>query len=253
MSTELTTIDPNANALKSQSAWIARRNETLAKAKTLTAVDDAFQLDEASFIDTDAKKLIKSLGEERLRLTRPLDAAKKSIMDAEKEMTAELDREQKRVNGLMNAYATKQLLAQREADRLRQAAERELAEAQAAREEFEAAEEAKRQAEAAKNDNPFGEASAEPTVAQTVAQPTIPEPEPVHIPYVEAPRASASSFQLVDKFEVTDPSKVAREFLTVDESKIRTFLAYRKKMGDDISTLVLDGVKIWQESQTKAR
>ena len=236
-STELATI--NENSLKSQKDWINKRDKNLVNAKAITEVNDQEQLEAAGKIESEAKKLIKALGEERLKLTRPLDAIKKALTDAEKEMTSALDKESSRINGLMSAYATKQLLAAREAQRQREKADREAAEAAAAAE-------AKAEEEAAESD-PFAPEAELPTPPHT------PPLVKVNIPYVERPTASTNSFTLVTKFEVEDPSKVAREFLSVDESKIREFLAYRKKMGDDMEKVFIAGIKIWQESQVKTR
>lgn len=227
--TELTTFNPNA--LKSEKSWIAQRDKNLEKAKTITAVDDQEQLEEAGKVESEAKKLIKALGEIRLKLTRPLDGFKKSLTDAEKEMTSQIQKESSRINGMMSAYATKQMLAAKEAQRQREQAERDAAEAAAAEEEK-------------LDTDPFAPESEVPQVAPVLVAPA---------PYIERPRASTNSFTTVTKFEVIDPSKVAREFLSVDESKIREFLSFRNKMGDDMGNIVIEGIKVWQESQVRTR
>ena len=245
MSKVLATI--NASALKSQEKWIAQRDDNLVRAKTITEVEDNEQLESAGQVESEAKKLIKLMDEERKSLTRKLDAAKKAIMNTEKDMTADLVKESTRINRLMSDYATKQLIAAREAQRKREQAERDAAEAQA---QAEAEAEAKAQAafESKQDADPFAPAE-EP---EPIPEPA-PVPEPGDIPYVERPNTSTNSFLFVTKFEVQDQSKVAREFLSVDESKIREFLSFRKKMGDDMDRIQLQGIKVWQEAQVRTR
>ena len=256
MSTENTETTPASTAVVAlsgkslqelQAAWIATRNATLIDAAKVVKVDNAEELSVAGAVEAQAKKLIKQLGEERMKITKPIDDIKKQIMDAEKVMIAKLDTEARRINSMMSAYATKQMLAEREAQRKREQEERDRAEAaaaEAARIEHEAA-----QAQALAEET-FGPGA----VAKSVAEPV--QVEKVFVPvttYVEPPRTSTNSFGMVFKFEVTDPSKVAREFLSVDDSKIREFLAYRKKQGDTAKTLVLDGIRVWEEASVKSR
>ncbi len=231
MSTELTTINPNA--LKSQSEWIAQRNRLIEEAKAVKEVNDQEGLEVAGRLDAEAGRMIKALADERMKLTRPLDAAKKSIMSAEKEMVASIEAEKNRLNTLVKAYATKQMLAAREAERIRLKEEQEAAELAA---------QAELEAEAA---------NADPFAAEPPPPPAPPIREPV--PYVEPPRTSSNSFTLVTKFEVIEEGKVPREFCSPDEAKIRKFLAYQKEIGQDSADIKISGVKIWQESQVRAR
>lgn len=247
MTTKTKELAPyDSNTLKSQEKWISERNANLALAKTITEVGDNEQLEEAGKVESEAKKLIKSMDEIRKGITRKLDAIKKGIMDTEKEMTAGLQKESTRINRLMSDYATKQLRAAQEAERKRQQAERDAAEA-AAKAEAEAEAAAKAAYEAQISENPFAP-EPEPPAPPVYVQPVLEQ-----VPYVERPRTSTNSFTAVTKFEVIDSSKVAREFLSVDESKIREFLSYRKKMGDDMESIVIEGVKIWTEAQVKTR
>jgi hypothetical protein len=72
-------------------------------------------------------------------------------------------------------------------------------------------------------------------------------------PYIEQAKTETNTFSKVTKFEVVAPAKVSREFMTVDDGKIRKFLAYRKEMGDDMDSIVLDGIRVWQEVKVSAR
>ena len=229
-----------------QAAWIATRNATLKEAVKVVKVDTTEELAIAGAVEAQAKKLIKQLGDERMKITKPLDDIKKQIMDAEKVMIAKLDTEARRINIMTVAYATKQMLAEREAQRKREQEEREAAEAAAAEATRLEHESAQAQALA---EEMFGPGA----VSEAVVEPVQVEKVNVQAAYVEMPRTSTNSFGMVFKFEVTDPAKVAREFLSVDESKIREFLKYRKTQGDTAKTLVIDGVRVWEEASVKSR
>ena len=236
MSNELTKAIADENAVVSTD-WRTQRDGLIDLAKLVVAVNDADTLAKAGAVYTEATRLIKELATRRLELTRPLDAAKKQIMDAEKTAVAALELEQKRVNALMSDYATKQAQAAREEARRR---EREAAEAA----EAEACAQAQAQKEAEALFGPDARVAAPVPVAPVQQAPA---------PYIEQAKTETNTFSKVTKFEVVAPAKVSREFMTVDEGKIRKFLAYRKEMGDDMDSIVLDGIRVWQEVKVSAR
>ena len=236
MSNQLTKAIDDENAVVSTD-WRTQRDGLIDIAKLVVAVNDADTLAKAGAVYTEATRLIKELATRRLELTRPLDSAKKQIMDAEKAAVAALESEQKRVNALMSDYATKQAQAAREEARRR---EREAAEAA----EAEACAQAQAQKEAEALFGPDATVAAPVPVAPVQQAPA---------PYIEQAKTETNTFSKVTKFEVVAPAKVSQEIMTVDEGKIRKFLAYRKEMGDDMDSIVLDGIRVWQEVKVSAR
>jgi hypothetical protein len=236
MSNELAKAIDNENAIVSTD-WRMQRDGLIDTAKRVVAVNDSDTLAKAGAVYTEATRLIKELATRRLELTRPLDAAKKQIMDAEKTAVAALESEQKRVNALMSDYATRQAQAAREEARRREQEAAEAAEAEAC-----AQAQAQKEAEAL-----FG------PEAVVAAPPPVSPVQQAPAPYIEQAKTATNTFAKVTKFEVVAPAKVSREFMTVDETKIRKFLAWRKEMGDDMDSIVLDGIRVWQEVKVSAR
>lgn len=74
-----------------------------------------------------AKTLIRVIHDQRMAVTRRIDAVKKQIMAKEKTLVAEMEEQVERVSALMNAYLQKKMAA--EAERVRAAQEAAVAEA----------------------------------------------------------------------------------------------------------------------------
>ena len=234
MSTENTgIITVNTSGIEAAD-WLAKRAELAERAQAITQVTNDEELEVAGKFETDCKKQIKALSEIRLAMTRPLDAAKKSITDKEKELVKPLQKEQERVNGMTVAYAT-MLARKAEEERMaREAAEREAAEAALA------AEDAQRAAEAAFGLEPSG----------------VVDPIPVTpLPAVTTTGPHTSSNRFAEKwdFVIVDPNAVPRELCSPDERKIRALMQARKADGYKADQIKIDGIRISSSVQVYAR
>jgi len=206
---EIIIIEARGDALAKADKWLAKKTTILENAALVTVVDSVERLNASGAVYTEIAKHIKALETERMAITKPLDEVKKQIMDQEKAMRGPLEAEQKRIKGLNDAYATK-LAAEAEAERRRLAAE-ELRQAN------EAAERAAKAREA------FGEDVA------------IKEPEQAPLAPPPPEKVQLSGARTVKRFSfvVTDPNKVPREYLAVDEARIRAHIKNAEAMGRD--------------------
>jgi hypothetical protein len=178
----------------------------------------------------------KRLDELRKSMTRPLDAAKSAIMGFFRTPEEKLARAEAGIKRAMIVYSDEQERIRREEQRKAEEAarkERERIEAiareaerkarekaEAERKAAEAAAAAGRAAEAAKL---MAKAAATEERAAAKAEEATQQAAMVVAPviYREPPKVSGISTREVWLFEVTDPAAVPREYLTVDESKIR--------------------------------
>lgn len=204
--------------------WTAARDSLVAQAKAVTEVTSNAEFDAACAIQTKGTKLVKKLEQARKAVTAPLDDIKKKIMAKEKDLRRDIETELVRIETLANAYATEQA-RKAEAERAAiEEAERKAAEA----------------AVHAEESDDFG-------FDAPVAKPYIPEPT------VE--KAHSSNGYVVEKweFEVVDPHVVPREFMSVDDGKIRAFLALKKADGYKASQIEIAGIKISAVMQVRSR
>lgn len=166
------------------------------------------------------KAAAKRLDDLRKTMTKPLDAAKKAIMDFFRTPETKLQQAESGIKRAMIAYSEEQ-------DRIRREEQRKADEA--ARKEQE-----KLQAQAAKAaaSGKVEKAVELETRAATVVAPIINR---------EPPKVAGINMREAWKFEVIDERAVPREFLMVDESKIRKFVSNMK--GDT----QIAGVRVWSE------
>ena len=223
----------NKIQLKDEIALFDERNKLLSTLPTLTAVTDenANEIGKlVKSVDTDCKK-VKN---ERLGLTRKLDALKKAFMDKERELTDQLLEWKNNALQLTAIYATEKERARLEAEKERARLE---AEAELARQEAEekAQKEAEKEAEIA---SMFGNTATPPTE------------EP---PKVEKPIISNVRQVKVARWNITDASKLPREFLSVDETKIRAFANDKLKAGIDLKSIQIDGIEFFEEVSAQVR
>jgi hypothetical protein len=239
MSEELIKFEEvKADSLSRRVEWIAKRDALAARAVAVVAVATDSDLETAGKLQTEITRLLKDLEAARMALTRPIDERKREIMAQEKELAAALEKELFRLKKLNGDYATRKA-AEAEAARRRIEAE---ARAQAEREQAALEEQAKKSASLF---GPVATFAPAPAAAPAPVQPAAPIPQ--------APKTSANSFVETWKFDVTDQLQVPREFLVVDETKIRAWLAYQKKLGADISTLQVAGLRLYKETQVRAK
>ena len=226
--------------------WQKQRADVLERGKLIESVADNDQLDVVTKIVKEAKALVKTLANERLKLTRPLDAAKKSLMDFEKSETKSLNALIEKLDGIAAAYAREQARKAEEECLRIEAAERARAEAElAARQKAE--EEA---AKAAAANSAFG-------LGETPVVPTAPVPPPppvlTPVPTVQKAHSSSASFTEVWKYEIIDANVVPRELCSPDDAKIRAFLASRKAEGYKPDQVLITGLRIYADMQVRAR
>ena len=239
-------IAVHAAALSLPGAWLAKRGELLAKAKGITAVTSDAQVSESSALQTEISRTVRELESRRKDITRQLDEAKKTIMAHESELAADLTTELARIKQLNNAYVTGQARKAEEERKRVEAETRKLAEAQAAQER-EAEEERKRK-----------EAEAQSVFGSGAAVATEPPPDaplPMARPIIPPSRPFMPGSRVVEKwkFEVVREPEVPREFLSLDESKIKAFLAGQKALGRNIEDLTVPGLRLYKEMDVQAR
>lgn len=230
--------------------WMTKSAEAVSAAKDITAVDDDAGLERAGRVQTDLSKLIKDIETQRMNITRPLDGLKKSIMDKAAELTSPLNAELARVKALNTVYATrKSQEAEAERKRLLKIQQDEAAAKVKADQEREAT------AQSAAS-SVFG-AAAKADTSEPQPLPVDPFAPPVGVPTIipraTAPKSSANAFTEVWKFEVLDEKLVPREFLSVDETKIRAMLNYKKSLKCAVEDVVIPGVRVYKETSVRAR
>lgn len=204
----------------------------------------------------DLKKIkgaARRLEDLRTAITRPMDAAKKAVLDLFRGPEERLANAERQIKRAMITWQDEERARQRAeqarldeiARREREAAERkaaaERAKAEAARQAAEAAARAGDAAAAAK-----AAAAAERADARAQGQAdkaaTSIAPSVVTAP----PKIQGVSTRQVAKFEITDPSQLPREYLMPDEKKIRG-VVNALKAGASIP-----GVRVWLEDQVAA-
>lgn len=204
----------------------------------------------------------KKLEETRTSLTKPINESLRRLNDFFKAPAEKLAGIERTIKGKLVAYQDEQDRLRREAQRradeeataARRKAEAEAAAARAKADAEAAALRAKAEAEAAagnaaeaaklaaRADTKLEKAEVKAQALETAAAQTV-----APIVQAETPKVTGVATRKVWKFEVTDSSKLPREFLMPDEQKIRKYV---QAMQADAR---IDGVRIWSESQIAAR
>jgi hypothetical protein len=161
----------------------------------------------------------------RKSMTKPLDDAKKAIMDFFRGPSEQLERAKSQIKRSMIAFSDEQ-------DRIRRA-EQAVADTAARKERERIEAQARRALESGKTEK----AEALEMRAATVVAPVIDR---------TPPKVVGVQTREVWKFEVTNAAIVPREYLTVDESKIRKVVGALK--GDTL----ISGVRVWPEKSIAA-
>lgn len=179
------------------------------EAKRALQVALSYEIDSPEMLDAAAKELSgivarkKAITEKRLDITRPLDAAKRAVMDFFAGPLDLLEQAEKALKGGMVTYERK--------ERERIAAEQRAAEQRAAQERAEAerqareAEVAAREAHAAGDEEAAFRAAAIAEEAREQAELALVAPP---LPAVAAPKAAGASFRGTWKGRVTDKTKL---------------------------------------------
>ena len=236
----------NATPNLAKQDWLARRDTALETAKGYAAVNDEAVADAVGEVIQRLQKLTKQLDDNRKELTRPLDAAKKQLTSQQKELQAPIDAEYTRLRSILGEYATRKAQEREEAERAARQAEAEarlLAEDEARKAVEEAAKEAEKQAKIAEV---FGISATQPQAEQLPPPPPVVTAVPV--PIVPEKTIVAGMKQVtVITWEITDPAKLDRKFLSPDERKIRAFADDIKKNGLDPEAIVEPGIVFRKE------
>ena len=237
----------NATPNLAKQDWMARRDTALETARGYASVNDEAVADAVGAVIQQLQKLNKQLDDNRKELTRPLDAVKKQLTSQQKELQAPIDAEYTRLRAMLGEYATKKAQEREEAERAARQAEAEarlLAEEEARKAAEEAAKEAEKQAKIAEV---FG-ISATQAQAQPQAEQLPPPPVVIPTPIVPEKTIIADMKQVVViTYEITDPSKLDRKFLSPDERKIRAFADDIKKNSLDPEAIVEPGIVFHKE------
>lgn len=206
-------------------AELDRASQSLAiDARTFTVTTpEAYEFAGTKLTEIKARR--KALDELRKTITEPLDKAKKAVMDFFRGPGDRLDQAEAAIKRSMLQF-------QAEAERKRREEQARLEEQ--ARKEREKLE---RQAAAAAAKGREEKAAELEARAATVVAP---------IAQTAARKVAGVGFRTVWKFEVVDPAAVPREYLVVDEAKIRKVVGALKE-GTSIP-----GVRVWSEKSIAA-
>ena len=205
-----------------------------------------------STVDTISKKIkeidafCKAVKNERMDYTRKLDEIKRQYMDQEKMLTAELLADKETLQKRVSEFLTEKERARQEAERERARIEAEAALARQEAEVQKLAEEQKNADMAAM----FGQ-QAQP---QAQAAEIPPAADPVILPpKIEKTVVSNVRQVKVARWKITNPNILPREFLTVDESKIRSFANDKMRCGFDLKSIRIDGIEFYEEISAQLR
>lgn len=197
-----------SSAITPKEAWVEARDAAMLVAVKIRQVTNGREFEEVSGVIARLGELRKELEAERKQVTAPIDKFKKGIMDQEKELAADIEAERERLRDLAAQYATMY-----EKERQRQIEQQQ-----------------QRQAEDEMSRQAFGGGTTLPAVE------------------VDAKLKSSTARQVVVyTFEITDPMKLDRKFLSPDEKKIRAFVQYLKAQGVDPETVSEPGLTIRKE------
>lgn len=195
-------IVPLDVALATETKWLSNRNTLIADAENIAAVNSDSDLDVSSAVYTRISKHISALEKFRKSITAPIDDLKKQIMNQEKAFRADLEAHAARIKRMNDAYATTKY-------------DREQAERQAA------------------IDRMAHDGVSAYNAAIDLFGPGVDiVEEGTLIPNARKATVSDGRTVIRWEFEVIDPNQVPREFLSVDETKIRGYRDYQVKIGN---------------------
>lgn len=197
----------------------AQANVILAAANALVVSNDAEFAAAAAFVQQ-IKANAAELDKERTEWKKPIDALSKKVQSLFKPA---LD-----IYATAESIAKRKLIAYTEEQRRIQLEEQRKADEAARKEQEKLRQQAARAAESGK----IEKAEVLQQRAASVVAPVIQR---------EPPKVAGITTRKAWKFEVTDPAQVPREYLTVDESKIRKVVA---ALGAQTN---IPGVRVWSE------
>lgn len=207
------------------------------------------------------KGALKQIEDQRVAITKPINDSLRAVNAQAKTAAAPFETAEREIKARMVEYSDEQERIRREEQRKAEEAaraERERLARQAAEAEAKARaeqERLRREAEEAAAAGRAAEAAKLAAKADRVEEKAAAKIETLQMreamvvaPVVEreAPKVAGVATREVWKFEVTDPSLVPRQYLVVDESKIRKVVQALK------SDAGIPGVRVWSERQLAA-
>lgn len=204
---------------------LTAQNETLLAVGTNYRIASAAEYSVAGLELKRVKDAQKKLDDLRKSMTRPIDAAKKAIMDFFRGPESKLAQAETGIKRAMIGFSEEQ-------DRIRREEQRKADEAARKQQE-------KLQQQAAKAiaSGKVEKAVELETRAATVVAPVIQR---------EPPKVAGVNMRDVWKYEITDPDALPREYTMPDEKKIGGVV--RAMKGDT----AIAGVRVWKEQQVAA-
>ncbi len=246
---DLDTVRPTFDQYKTEAVRIAT------DAKALT-VQDQESLNVAVMLGGSAKKIGKAIDAQRKAIILESSEFVKGVNSIAKMITDTLDEAEKAVKGKIGQFQARQEMERRERERKAreeaEALQRKL-DAEVEDANRNAAEEARRKAEeeararkASAAEIEAAKKKAEEDAAKiAVVAPTVVSPVVQDAPKVTRTESGSAFSKKPWVFEVTNADQVPREFLAVDEKKIRDAV----RMG----VREIAGVRIYQETQINFR
>ena len=240
---------------------LTEQSETLFTVCTAYKVANPADYEVAGLELRRVKDAQKRLDELRKSMTRPLDAAKKAIMDFFRAPEDKLAKAEAGIKRAMVTYQDEQERLRREEQRRAEEAarrERERLAEQAREAERKAREKAEAERKAAEEAAAAGRAEEAAKLQARAAATEAKAAEKVEAietraaavvaPIIqrEAPKVAGVATREVWKFTVTDPALVPREYCVVDEARIRKVVAALK--GDT----TIPGVRVYAEKTIAA-
>lgn len=246
---DLETVRPRFADYKMEAARIA------AEAKALT-VQDQESLNIAVMLGGNAKKIAKAIDAQRKEIILDPSEFVKGVNALCKMITDSLDDTERTAKAKIGQYQARVEMERRERERkAREEAEALQRKLQAEAEEAnrKAAEEARKRAEEEARARNASEAeieaakkrAEEEAAKNAVVAPTVAAPVVQEAPKITRTEAGSASQRKVWSFEVENPEAVPREYLMVDEKKVRD--AVRMGVRD------IAGVKIFEDTKTVFR
>lgn len=216
-------VDPAIAAIEESTALV------VTEASGITITDQDSYGYAGAFLTETLKPALKEI-EARFRpMQRAADAAKREILDQRRALEDPLKEAERIVKRAMGAHVTEQrrIVAEAEAERLKEARERAEADAIA---------EASRLEEAGHTE----------AAEERISAPVVPV---VAAPVVAPPKAAGVSTRMVTRHRIIDASAIDRKFLMPDEKKIGKIV---EQMGADAVELV-GGIEVYEEPVVSAR
>lgn len=214
-------MQPN---LKADSSVVALQPEVskLAEFARVIVIGTAEQYNVAADYLKSIKGMLNQIENARTRITKPINESLREVNKQAKEASAPLETAEQQIKRAMIGYTTEQ-------DRLRREEQRK-ADENARKEQERLNAQAAKAAAAGKVEK----AEQLQERAATVVAPVIQR---------EAPKVSGVSMRTAWLFEVTDPAAVPREYLMVDEVKVR------KVVGALQGATNIPGIRVYSEKR----